>query len=185
MGVLLILIIQLISLNWSGAASIIKDLQCDFHDSVNISDGLPSKNDSIEFNGIIFPRDQYAEIDYILVNGTEFVSVNSHFRGCPCNIKRCLRYCCPPEKVYDPKFGIKAIGERYECANNDKALNIMYDIRKENNQMENVNLNKEFSYVIATSPKKYYFGGKWEIKFVSEIFIFLSCLVCKIKVIYL
>lgn len=168
MGVLWILIIQLVSQNWSAIASIIPDLPCDFHDSINITDGLLDADDSIHFNGITFPRGQYTEMDYILVNGTEYTAVNSHIRGCPCNVKTCIRLCCPPEKVYDKKFGIKKIDERFQCANNDKAQNLEIEIRMGNNQMEKVNLNEKFSYVLATSPKKYMYAKRWEMKHVRK-----------------
>ncbi|XP_055295354.1 G-protein coupled receptor Mth2-like [Sitodiplosis mosellana] len=170
MGVLRILIIQLISLNWSGATSITTGLPCNFHDSINITDGLLGKDDSIQFNGIIFPRGQYAEIDYILVNGTERSPVSSHRRGCPCKVKTCIRLCCSPGKVFDSKLGVKEIGELFKCANNDKAKNLTFEIREKNNKMEKVNLNEEFSYVIATSPKDdYFYGKKWEIKHTGEV----------------
>lgn len=165
MGALRILIIQLIALNVCGAASI-TDLPCDFHDSINITDGLPGPDDSIQFNGIIFPRGQYSEIDYTLLNGTERSPVNFHQRGCPCNVKTCIRFCCSPEKVYDPKSGIRELGAMFKCSNNDKAKNLEFEIREENNQMKKVNLNEQFSYVIATSPKNYAFGKKWVIKHV-------------------
>lgn len=167
MGVLQFLIFQLISMNWGVTASIITQLPCDFQDSINITDGLPGPNDSVQFNGIIFPNGQYAEIDYIVVNETKRTTVNAHWRGCPCNIKNCIRLCCPPEKVFDSKLGIKAFGEHVKCVNNDKAKNVEIEMRMENDQTLKVNLNEEFSYVIPTSRKIYVLGEKWEIKHVS------------------
>lgn len=167
MGVLRILIIPLfISLNWSGVIAINADLPCNFHDSINITDGLPGPDNSIEFNGITFQRDQYAEIDYVLLNGTERYPVFTHRRGCPCKVKTCIRLCCSPEKIFDSKLGKKEFGELFKCVNHEKAKNLEFDIRTKNNEMKKVELNNEFSYVIATSPKDYVFGIKWEIKHV-------------------
>ena len=166
MGVLQILIIPLISLNWSGATANNADLPCNFHDSINITDGLPGLDNSIEFNGITFQRGQYAEIDYVLLNGTERSPVSTHRRGCPCKVKTCIRLCCSPEKIFDSKLGKKGFGELFKCVNNEKAKNFEFEIRAKNNEMKKINLNDEFSYVIATSPKDYVFGIKWEIKHV-------------------
>lgn len=174
MGVFWILTIQWISLNYFGAAAITANLPCNFHDSINITDGLLDADKAIQFNGIIFPKDQYAEVDYILVNGTQRIETNSHLRGCPCNIKTCIRLCCPPGKVYDPKLKKKSFGELFKCSNNDKFNNLEMKIRKENGQMEKVNLNEQFSYAIATDPKHYIFGMKWEIVHVRKFFYLIS-----------
>lgn len=166
MGVLQILIIPLISLNWSSATAINAGLPCNFHDSINITDGLPGPDNSIEFNGITFQRGHYAEIDYILLNGTERSPVSKHRRGCPCKVKTCIRLCCSPGKIFDSKLGKKEFGELFKCVNNENAKNVEFEIRTKNNEMKRVNLNDEFSYVIATLPKEYVFGIKWEIKHV-------------------
>ena len=78
-------------------------LPCNYLDSINITDGKLQPDSSIIFNDITYPKDQYFDINYILQNGSKtHINVNSTYRrGCLCNIKPCIRLCCPAGVFYN------------------------------------------------------------------------------------
>lgn len=119
--------------------STIKDLPCNFFDSINITEGNRHENGSFTFNGIEYTNGLYAEVDYIVPiaeNPGKKESVDPHFRGCLCNLTTCIRLCCPPGQVSD--------GDT--CYSNDLAKNIESMIYNGNN-LSGVLLDKHFGYV--------------------------------------
>lgn len=88
--VLKVFSISLLILKASNAAS----LPCDYHDSIDITNGTKHPNNSISLNGHEFQPDHYAKINYKVENGKR-VRTNPVTRGCPCLIRPCTRLCCP------------------------------------------------------------------------------------------
>lgn len=104
MNVHVIVRIALLSVIWSGessALSVSTDLPCHFLDSINITDGMLLLNKSIIYDGITFPDNQYAKIDYILKSGENRAPVEPHYRGCLCKLKPCMRVCCPRGSILE------------------------------------------------------------------------------------
>lgn len=74
-------------------------LPCYFFDSINITAGVRHPtNRSITFDGIDFPRHQYAVMNYIVDDG-ERIPTRPYIRGCLCNIKPCYRLCCSNQLI--------------------------------------------------------------------------------------
>lgn len=81
-------------------------LPCTYFESINITDGVRQPNGDIIHKNIVYPKDQYAEVNTVLVDvydnntskgNSEFIKVPSYYRGCLCNRKKCMRICCQPE----------------------------------------------------------------------------------------
>lgn len=139
MGVIFILI-GLLSLHLTTAFD---ELPCHFLDSINITGGIRYlHDDSIRFNDIIYPKNQYAQINYVLQDGTDKATVDPYIRGCICNIKPCLRLCCPLGSL----FTLTDI-ETTVCTDHDKARNFQAEVLHENNEVKVVPLENYFTYV--------------------------------------
>lgn len=96
-----IALLSVIRSNESGALSVSTNLPCHFLDSINITDGALQPNKSIIYDGVAFPNNQYAKIDYILKSGEKRTPVEPHYRGCLCNLKPCMRVCCPHGSILE------------------------------------------------------------------------------------
>lgn len=140
MGVRLIFLIGFFA-NSNCVFSRSAEFPCDFFDSVNITDGINLNNQSIIFDGIEYPKGQYAVFDYIITNGIDRSSVDPHIRGCLCNRMPCLRFCCELGMVSTTKNG------RDECHPNDRAREIEGEILDRNNQTKHVKFNQVISIV--------------------------------------
>ncbi|XP_055307932.1 G-protein coupled receptor Mth2-like isoform X2 [Sitodiplosis mosellana] len=106
---------------------------CDFADSININDGELQSNNSIIFNGIEYPPNQY----FRHIDGIE-----RELRGCICNIRNCIRLCCP-----HGSFTISMKKEEVKCEQNEKARNFQAEVSDENGQTKIQNLDQHFGYV--------------------------------------
>lgn len=97
MGVSLIYVIVLtFAMNFSdGFFLSTKELPCEFDDSINITDGNVLPDGSILHHGIKYAKGQFETVNYRFVNNAKRVKVDAHVRGCPCNVKPCIRLCCP------------------------------------------------------------------------------------------
>ncbi|XP_055320433.1 G-protein coupled receptor Mth2-like isoform X2 [Sitodiplosis mosellana] len=120
-----------------------KELPCHFYDSINITDGASHSNGSITFNGLEFPFNQYAKIVYSMENGTKPIKVKPYIRGCLCNIRPCLRLCCPYGSFVNENTTELGVA----CHKNEAAKNIQSQIIDDNNQTNIVNLNEHFAYI--------------------------------------
>ena len=67
-------------------------IECDFMNTVNITDGNLLQNGSYEFENVIYNEGMFKEYDYI-IDEWERVNVKEHIRGCICAIKSCIRIC--------------------------------------------------------------------------------------------
>lgn len=155
MGVIIILI-GLLSVNFCIASD---ELPCNFLDSINITGGNRFLLDeSIEFNSIVYKRTQYARINYILENGIDKVIVDPYIRGCICNIRACIRLCCPLGTLHT-----RTLDGMTVCRDHEKGRNLHAEIVHENNETEIVPLHNYFSYVEGHPCKFLYFDDKFKI----------------------
>lgn len=74
-------------------------LPCKYIDSIDISDGELQPNQSIVYDGVEFTPADYAKEDYDGDAGDQIIPQQSHIRGCLCNRKPCIRFCCPHGQV--------------------------------------------------------------------------------------
>lgn len=149
---LIIQVIDFTSSNEIDVDLISRGLQCDFRDSVNISDGVELPNGRILFDGIEYSDDQYSEIDYILANGFNRVHVDPHIRGCTCNLSPCLRLCCPHGSFVERMD----FGEEVKCLENETAQNLVLEVLSEDEQISTLNLDHHFGYVNRICDFHYY-----------------------------
>lgn len=131
-GVWLIIIIELINIRSGGAS---RELPCHFLDSINITNGTQQQDKSIKFNGITFAEDQYA---YVLDNQSN----QTYPRGCLCNIKPCLRLCCPYGSIYE-RNGTSP------CRSHEAATQFENEIQAEDQNAKNRLVNHHFGYIIG------------------------------------
>lgn len=89
-----LLLIVSVFLKLCSAFLIRAELPCDFHDSINITDGIHHLNGSIFFKGLEFTPDQYIRTNHILTKSMERIRVEHYTRGCICNVRPCYRLCC-------------------------------------------------------------------------------------------
>lgn len=135
-----VMLIVLMSPKWNGAVFSSDVLPCDFQDSINITDGTRDPNDNtIEFNNLLFHKNQYAELNYDIDKKTKSRKATApYFRGCPCSIKPCIRLCCP--------FG-KAVLNASRCENYEDAEDLIHEVLDSDHKSKLVHLNEEFSFV--------------------------------------
>lgn len=77
---------------------------CNYHESINITDGEKFENGDIKFNGLLFKKSEYQKFNYEIINNTR-ERIQSHIRGCVCLIKTCVRFCCPKGSNFIPEYG--------------------------------------------------------------------------------
>lgn len=118
-------------------------LPCDYLDSINITDGTIQPDSSIIYNNITYPQDQYFDINYVLRNGSKtHINVHSSYRrGCLCNIKPCVRLCCPAGVLYNRV--------KYKCQRhtNESANHLEHDVLDKHNDTETWVLDDHFAFV--------------------------------------
>lgn len=125
------------------------ELPCQFLDSINITDGAFQPNQSIVYDGVEFTATDYAEVDYILNRGVERITVESHIRGCLCNRKPCIRFCCPFESVLQIRNASKT------CVSN----RLDHEILHQNGTKQSVQLGDHFSFINNDYPCEHLYVG--------------------------
>lgn len=153
-----------LSINSNGIYSQSTEMPCHFLDSINITDGTLQPNKSITFHGMEFSETQYAEIDYILMDGTERSSVATHIRGCLCNLKPCLRFCCP--------LGSYVTSQQSDCHRNQNIGRLEGDIVEQNNTIKHVQFDQYFGLVEETPCQSFYSEDKFQIAHVRIAFCY-------------
>ena len=83
-------------------------IECNFANTVNITDGHRFKNGSYKFDNIIYDEGFYKSYDFIIQKNHEKETVETHIRGCLCAIKSCIRRC----KDYENHDHIKVYNEQ-------------------------------------------------------------------------
>ncbi|XP_037721782.1 G-protein coupled receptor Mth-like [Drosophila subpulchrella] len=74
-------------------------IDCDFFDTVDISDGKRFSNGSYLYENLLIPSYLTGEYDFkLLANGSK-EAVASHIRGCVCKLRPCVRFCCPHNQI--------------------------------------------------------------------------------------
>ncbi|XP_064538273.1 probable G-protein coupled receptor Mth-like 11 isoform X2 [Drosophila montana] len=72
---------------------------CDYFDTVDLTNSHKFENGTYLYEDILIPKEKVDLYDYqILFNG-EREKVLEHTRGCACEIKSCVRFCCDPQKL--------------------------------------------------------------------------------------
>ncbi|KAH8327304.1 hypothetical protein KR074_009750 [Drosophila pseudoananassae] len=74
---------------------------CHFYDTVKLTSSQRSQNGSYFYQGVEIPPDQTGEYSYIMLPDGKREPVQSHWRGCVCKLKTCIRLCCPPNQYMD------------------------------------------------------------------------------------
>lgn len=127
------------------------NLPCNFYDSINITDGTLHPNQSIIFNGIEYPSHQYAIVNHYLDNELQRKIVKAYVRGCVCNIRFCIRFCCPFGTIADEM----SAGKSVKCHENDAIKYISNQTIEEHiNDIDNLYTNnnsekliQQFTYI--------------------------------------
>lgn len=155
---MVVMLFVLMLQNWMGSVFANGVLPCDFRDSINITDGKRGSNDTIEFNKLLFYREQYAEINYKFNIKTQLTeSTAPYLRGCPCKIKPCIRLCCPFGTVYNKR----------NCTTHEASGDLVYEIIDSNKKTKLIHLNEEFSFVYPRLSGKHYTAGDFKITHVQ------------------
>lgn len=163
MGVWMISIIGLLSLNCSDAFLLSRELPCQFLDSINITAGVKQNDESIFYENVTFSKNQYAKINYIIENGSSRIIVEPYLRGCLCNNRPCIRLCCPYGTFSDP-----TVKQGRKCRSHEAAKEYESTIIDEYNQEHNVILDHYFSYVDDRPCSKFYLANDYKIKNVTH-----------------
>lgn len=140
-------------------------LPCQYLDSINITDGIRQPDDSIQFNGMTFTKDQYARVDYVLENGTTYRMVAPYIRGCVCSLKSCVRLCCPLGSYYQNR----------SCHRHNDVRHLETQILDENKQTKSIVLDSRFAYVSDRSCNRRYIADEFQIVHViKSVFIHIA-----------
>ncbi|XP_031622142.1 G-protein coupled receptor Mth2-like [Contarinia nasturtii] len=169
MGVWLFSVIGLLLLSDSNAFLLSRDLPCKYLDSINITDGIRQHDDSILYNGITFPKDQYTKVNYKLEKGEERVFVEPYIRGCVCNKKPCIRLCCPIGMFFDATI----IGSQ-KCQPHSAAKGFTADLIDEQNKTEKITLDDHFAFVNDRPCNRVYLASNYNVTITQRGFIFFE-----------
>lgn len=166
---LIVIIIGLISLDYSNGSSIDRELPCHFLDSINITDGALQSDNSIIFRDTKFVENQYARINYILDNGTNPIPVEPYLRGCLCNIRSCIRLCCPYGTIYErlPNGG-------KTCRKHELATKFESEIHTEDQNVKTLLEKHHFGYVEDRPCPRFYVGENYTMTHVMKPFELLK-----------
>lgn len=156
--------------NWSSIYALDRslvqstELPCHFLDSSNITDGELFSNKSIIFDGVEFPEDHYAKIDYSIVRGTKRITVEPYIRGCLCKLKSCLRFCCPRGAYLD----VNASGGG-NCRPQNVTWKVEGHILDQYNETKHVTFDQHFGIVHSFPCGQVFIPGEeFQIKHVSS-----------------
>ncbi|XP_054084789.1 G-protein coupled receptor Mth2 isoform X2 [Zeugodacus cucurbitae] len=69
---------------------------CVFEDTVNLTASTKFANGSYLYEGLLVPPQLTGVYDYIELYDGERKQVKSHVRGCVCQLKKCVKFCCHP-----------------------------------------------------------------------------------------
>lgn len=160
------MIIILTRILWSNATPRDDQLPCDFFDSMNISHGLHFENKSIIIDDIEYLRGEYAQINYVIINGDR-VTVKPHERGCTCGKTKCIQMCCAPGK-----FTTEENMEVLTCNDRHSESTSIDDTLSAKLQKFGINRTDTFERIENRPCKQYYLAeGKFTIDSVSVEFI--------------
>lgn len=121
-------------------------LPCEYADSFNITRGILQPNNSYIFNGVEYPEGHYATINYTIFDG-KIIPQQPYIRGCVCNVKKCIRYCCPYGSYLELKNGAG------RCQHHKEAKHIEGEIVNQNNETKRIKYHEHFA-ILHTYPCK-------------------------------
>lgn len=113
-------------------------LPCDYADSMNITNGHLLPNNNYIFNGVEYPDGHYARINYT-ISEKKIVPQHPYIRGCVCNVKDCIRFCCPYGSYLEMKNGGGF------CRHHDVAKHIDGEIINQNNETQRIKYHEHFA----------------------------------------
>lgn len=183
MGVFLVFGIVLTFVNWNNGFFLnTHELPCDFEDSINITDGIVLTDGSILHNGIKYTKQQSNTVNYRLVNNMKRIKVDAHVRGCPCNVKPCLRLCCPLGLfVNTGELKRGTILQEIPCYHHQAAKNYQSDVFDRNTHQSQLQiLDQHFSYAVLMKPTKFYKLKNYQIMNVM-FYLHLICCVANVQ----
>lgn len=138
-------------------------LPCEYLDSINITDGIHRPDDdSVVFNGMVFDKNQYARIDYVLDNGMTHRAVPSYVRGCICQMKSCIRLCCPYNSFYQNR-------SCHRHSNHTHIQRLKTTILNRHKQIELISLDHRFTYVTDRSCHQRYIADEYQMIYVRNL----------------
>lgn len=140
-----------------------KRLPCQYLDSINITGGIRRADDSIEFNGMVFGQEQYARIDYVLENGVTHKIVEPYVRGCICQMKSCVRLCCPYGWFYQNRTCHRN--------SNERVPRLETAVLDEQKQTKSIILDHHFAYVNDRSCHQRYIADEYQMIYVRIRFV--------------
>lgn len=153
---LIIVLIGLMSMDRGDGLSIDHELPCNFLDSINITGGAVQPDNSIIFGDTRFTENQYSRIDYVIDNGTNQVPVEPYLRGCLCNIKPCIRLCCPYGTIH-----VRLSNGEKGCRQHEAATEFEREIHAENSYVKTLLENHYFGYVDDRPCNKFYLAENY------------------------
>lgn len=159
---LIVVLIGLLSVVCCNGSSSDHELPCNFLDSINITDGALQSDNSIIFRDTKFIENQYARIDYLVDNGSR-ISVEPHLRGCLCNIRSCIRLCCPYGTIYERL----PTGEKM-CRKHELATEFTKEIHTEDSNVKTLLEKNHFGYVDDRSCSQLYIGENYTMTHVMK-----------------
>ncbi|XP_062550724.1 G-protein coupled receptor Mth2-like isoform X3 [Armigeres subalbatus] len=117
-------------------------LPCEFRDSVNISSGTRNALGNIVHNDIVYTSQNFALINYDYVEHDVRVSVSSYYRGCICQVSKCVRLCCPIGQWY------LRVGETTNCVDksDDFPVILLTNVTTITNEIRLGNIFEEKAY---------------------------------------
>ncbi|XP_067642828.1 probable G-protein coupled receptor Mth-like 9 [Eurosta solidaginis] len=93
-----LLLLLFVSVQSQAAAN--RSYPCDYSHTVNISEGLRLKDGSYSYDGLLIPANMTALYNFQVVDGI-LSKVANHMRGCACEQRPCITFCCRPEQKFD------------------------------------------------------------------------------------
>lgn len=77
------------------AAVVANIVDCDFYDTVDLT-GLDDENGSYIYKNVKIPKNKTGIYNYTTALFSGKKPVEEHRRGCLCQVKKCVLFCCEP-----------------------------------------------------------------------------------------
>ncbi|KAH8249927.1 hypothetical protein KR026_001692 [Drosophila bipectinata] len=91
------------------ASAVLEDIpDCDFFDTVSLTGRLKFANGSYQYENLIIPAAHTGAYDYEIDFDGNRRSVQSHVRGCACQLKSCVRLCCHHKQLLNNNKCVEA-----------------------------------------------------------------------------
>ncbi|XP_030380158.1 G-protein coupled receptor Mth-like isoform X2 [Scaptodrosophila lebanonensis] len=84
---------------WIPIADLIEIHGCDYFDTVDLTGSKRFSNGSYLYERVLIPPYLTGEYDYEIIFDGHRINVPQHVRGCVCQMKACIRFCCHPQHL--------------------------------------------------------------------------------------